>query len=46
MKKYYEEIDEYEQKNQRLIPILLEHRLISEDLDYFDDYLIGGEEHA
>lgn len=46
MKKYQQEIDKYEQKNKRLIPILIEHRLINEDIDFFDDYLIGGEEHA
>lgn len=46
MGKYEDEINKYEQKNHRLIPVLLEHRLINEDLDYFDDYLIGGEENA
>lgn len=42
--RYQEQINKYEQKNQRLIPVLLEHELINEDLDYFDDYLIGAEE--
>ena len=46
MKKYQEQIDKYEQTTKRLIPVLLEHSLINEDLDYFDDYLIGGEENA
>ena len=44
--KNYEEINKYEQRNKRLIPVLLEHNLINEDLDFFDDYLVGGEEHA
>jgi len=37
------ELSKYEQKTKRLIPILLEHELIAEGLDYFDDYLIDGE---
>ena len=44
--KHLDQIYKYEQKNKRLIPVLIEHNLINEDLDYFDDYLIGGEENA
>lgn len=43
---YEKEIYKYEAKKKRLIPVLLEHRLISEELDFFDDYLIGGEDYA
>ncbi len=46
MKKQEEIINKYEQKNKRLIPVLLEHNLITEDIDYLDDYLVGGEECA
>lgn len=34
------------QNNKKLIPILVEHKLIDEYLDYFDDYLVSGEENA
>lgn len=44
--RHIDEIKEYEEKNKRLIPVLLEHNLINEDLDYFDDYLVGGDECA
>ena len=46
MKKYEEQINKYDQQTKRLIPVLLEHNIINEDIDYFDDYLIGGEENA
>ena len=35
-----------EQNNKRLIPILVEHKIIDEHIDYFDDYLVSGEENA
>ena len=46
MKKFVEQINKYDERNKRLIPVLLEHNLITEDLDYFDDYLVGGDECA
>lgn len=39
-------VSKYSLKQERLIPILLEHSLINEDLDFFDDYLVGGDEGA
>lgn len=39
-------VSKYSLKQERLIPILLEHSLINEDLDFFDDYLVGGDDGA